>query len=145
MKNSLGKKNSVLNCLVRILFRKPLCIHYKNSMTPKKQLVSSFIWNSYSPSLWVLHMGSYYIKSTQLTSIIFHSCIKLNVLKSNAHLDNALCLQLNPWIINFIFRLTTLQEVSLRDQKLTKWHSPKAKRIVLLWDAWRDFLSSCQN
>lgn len=25
--------------------------------------------------------------------------------------------------------------------KLTKWHSPKAKRIVLLWDAQGDFLS----
>jgi len=33
MKNSLSKENSVISCLVRILFKKPMCIHYKNSMT----------------------------------------------------------------------------------------------------------------
>lgn len=40
MKNSLSKENSAISCLVRILFKKPLYIHYKTIMTPKKQLVS---------------------------------------------------------------------------------------------------------
>lgn len=40
MKNGLSKENSVISYLVRIVFKKPLCIHYKNSMTPKKQLVT---------------------------------------------------------------------------------------------------------